>query len=193
MSLQSLKELLTAYSKKMNWEKDINYSQVLRQYWADAVGEVAVSHTRPLYVRNHILWVATSSAVWSQTLTFKRSQILSKLNSHLSHPLTDIRFSSAEWENLMRENKSNTPTEELNDISLADYSPNNQNDLIIKHDPHTPEKVRQAMDNWVKKVKQRSQSYLLCPDCHCPTPPFELQRWGICSICATKFFKNQPH
>ncbi len=193
MSLQSLEELLIALSRKMNWDKGLDYFYVLRQYWSEAVGLAAFDHTRPLYIRNHVLWVATSSAVWSQTLTFRRSQILSKLNCHLANPLTDIRFSSAEWENITRKNKSDTPPDELNDISLADYSPNNQNDLIIKHDPHTPEKVQQAFNQWAEKVKQRSQSYLLCPECHCPTPPFELQRWGICSICATKFFKNKTH
>jgi predicted nucleic acid-binding Zn ribbon protein len=25
-----------------------------------------------------------------------------------------------------------------------------------------------------------------CPQCQCPTPPGELERWSVCAVCATQ-------
>ncbi|NEP50291.1 MAG: DUF721 domain-containing protein, partial [Moorea sp. SIO3C2] len=30
------------------------------------------------------------------------------------------------------------------------------------------------------------QNLPLCPQCKCPTPPGELQRWDVCGLCAIK-------
>ncbi|MDP4360578.1 DUF721 domain-containing protein, partial [Escherichia coli] len=71
--------------------------QLVLKYWAEAVGSVVATHTQLLSIEKNVLWVATSSASWAQTLTFERQRILAKLNKQLPSPLTDIRFSTAQW------------------------------------------------------------------------------------------------
>jgi predicted nucleic acid-binding Zn ribbon protein len=39
-------------------------------------------------------------------------------------------------------------------------------------------------------MRSRSQQLPLCPHCQCPTPAGELERWQMCSICATKHWRG---
>jgi predicted nucleic acid-binding Zn ribbon protein len=44
----------------------------------------------------------------------------------------------------------------------------------------------QVFTAWATQVRAHRQSLPTCSQCHCPTPPGELARWGLCSLCAAK-------
>ncbi len=182
MSFKSLNHILSALEQQSRWQEQP--FQRLLKCWTETVGIAVAAHTRPLSMQRDVLWVATSSSAWAQNLTFERQRILQKLNPQLPSPLADIRFSTAQWQRpkdpnqtadqpktgLWREHPSSVISIPSVPNSLEPNSPN----------PNT------TFQQWAKVMQARSQGLPLCPQCHCPTPSGELQRWAICSICAAK-------
>lgn len=54
--------------------------------------------------------------------------------------------------------------------------------------PNQTENINIAFHHWAQKIKTRSQYFPLCPQCQAATPPGELARWGVCSLCVAKKF-----
>ncbi len=183
MSFKSLNHILSALEKQSQWQQPF---QRLLKCWPEAVGAAVTVHTRPLWIQRDVLWVATSSAAWAQTLTFERQRILNKLNGKLPSALIDIRFSTAQWQQPKDSNVT------------AGNPPATQ--LLLKHPsclvdtPSVPETSKTpnsqnpnaAFQHWAKVTQARARNLPLCPQCQCPTPPGELQRWAVCSICAPR-------
>lgn len=160
--------------------------QRLIKCWSEVVGAKVAAHTRPLSIQRDVLWVAASSAVWAQNLTFKRKNILLNLNKKLPQPLIDIRFSTAQWKQ--------TPLP----INLEQtITPQEHPSYLGGQIDHTPldkgntEDVKTTFTEWAKTRQERSQNLPLCPQCQCPTPPGELQRWGVCSPCWSKTINQE--
>lgn len=161
--------------------------------WNNVVGLPAAVHSRPISIQRQVLRVATSSAAFAQNLMFQRQKILQGLNSHLDQPLIDLRCSTAGW------HLPPTPTQELKP-SLKQHPSyiNNTNKLTASSSSPTdigteltsPENMNIAFASWAQKIQARSHNLPLCPQCQAPTPPGELQRWGVCSLCVAKQFAN---
>ncbi|MGK7920526.1 MAG: DciA family protein [Trichodesmium sp.] len=182
MNFQSLNQILD-YLKIMERSPQQQQFQILVECWEKALGKISVQ-TKPLHIKQGILYVATSSPALSQELSFQVPQLLQTLNQLLPTPLDNIRFSTAQWYTSQTHNQS-TQTEE-NDwlrhpsiISRPAKIP-----LLKSTDKH--QNPRTAFQNWAKSVKTRSQNLPLCPQCQCPTPPGEIKRWSVCAFCATK-------
>ncbi|QLE54109.1 DciA family protein [Nostoc sp. TCL26-01] len=179
MSLKSVNDILSVLQKQAKWQEQ-PFQQVC-QYWAEVVGVIIAAETQPLSVQRDVLRVATSSAAWAQNLTFSRQKLLLKLNEKLSQPLVDIRFATAGWQYhppvVESESTVNQHPSFLGDLADDVYdgkvAPINQD-------------VNQVFQNWAKMRQERSQDLPLCPHCQCPTPPGELQRWGVCAFCSVK-------
>ncbi len=184
MSFKSLNHILGALQQQSRWQDQP--FQCLLKCWPEAVGAAVAAHTCPISIQRDILWVATSSAAWAQTLTFERQRILQKLNPQLPSPLVDIRFSTAQWQ------RSKEPSSTADNQAKTDLWQEHPSFLVDK--PHVPKNSQMpnsqnpnvTFQRWAKVMQARSQGLPLCPHCHCPTPPGELQRWAICSICAAK-------
>lgn len=157
----------------------------LLKCWAEVVGTVIAAHTQPLSIQRDVLRVATSSAAWAQNLTFERQRLLVKLNEKLPDPLVDIRFSTAGWKR---------PQDKPNQqkiLSLREHPSYVGDQISVRGDrPSKSENANVAFENWAKAMQARSHNLPVCPQCESPTPPGEIQRWGVCSICATKQFAN---
>jgi len=183
MSLKSLEHILDCLQKQSRWQEQP--FQRLLKCWPEVVGAAVATHARPISIQRHILWVATSSAVWAQELSFGRQQILERLNARLPSPLLDIRFSTAQWQR--PQNKSSATGETATDLRLAHPSsivnPPKFPNSTEKHNYKHP---NQAFRRWAMMMKARSRDLPLCPQCHCPTPEGELRRWATCAICAAK-------
>ena len=179
MSLKSVNDILGVLEQQAKWQEQ-PFARLL-QCWTEVVGAVVAAHTRPLSIQRDVLRVATSSAAWAQNLTFGRQALLLKLNQKLSTGLVDIRFSTAEWRRLpevVQQSAAILPQEHpsyLGDVS----SPSHDGTPTI-------ENANTAFGNWAKKIQARSHGLPVCPQCQCPTPPGELQRWLVCSFCAAK-------
>lgn len=182
MSFKSLDQILGVLES--SWPQ--SFQQVLR-CWSDIVGAAVAVQTRPVSVGRGVLWVATSSAAWAQTLTFERQRILQKLNLRLSSPLVDIRFSTAGWQRAIN---SNLAAENITPIIWRNH-PSALMDIAaspsaIKSSESTQNNLQATFAHWAKATQERSNCLPLCPQCQCPTPPGELQRWALCSMCAAK-------
>jgi predicted nucleic acid-binding Zn ribbon protein len=182
MALDPLIQVLETLETKESWKVRRQFRQLVL-CWLEVVGPVVAAQTRPLGIQRQVLHVATSSPVWAQNLVFERSRILEKLNPRLSTPITDIRFSSAKWHcDPEKRSPYTSISADQNHPSWVDPQsvasrlapvPNSQ-------DPKT------AFQNWAKVVQARSQNLPLCPQCRCPTPKGELERWSVCALCAIK-------
>lgn len=179
MSLKSINHILNVLEKQAQWQEQP--FQRLVHCWEEVVGVVVAAHTRPLSIQRDVLRVATSSAAWAQNMTFGRQKLLLKLNEKLPSPLVDIRFSTAGWQLLLDEDKEQ-PT-----VSPREH-PSYLGDLNSDRSDVTPKTMNAnaAFTDWAKTIQERSHNLPLCPQCHCPTPPGELQRWAVCAICAAK-------
>lgn len=178
MSFNSLDRVLRAIAQQNSLQQQP--FQFALKYWAETVGEVVAAHTQLLSIQRDVLWVATSSASWAQTLTFERQRILAKLNQKLPSPLTDIRFSTAQWQR-----DRATDTQEVSGHDHPSSFPAASQNSAIKGKCPDP---RSAFAQWAKTMQERSHNLPLCPQCQSPTPPGELQRWQVCCLCAVKEF-----
>ncbi len=192
MKFKSLDELLRSLQQQESWQRQREPWELLLECWPQVVGAAVAKHTRPVAIHQDVLKVATSSSVWAEELKWKRLLILEKLNAHLPTPLTDIRFSPAQWHT-----QESVPAEVQVQQSVWGEHPSRVDssdgklgklfraEETNRVDPKTPQ---MAFDNWAKKMQARSQSLPLCPSCKCPTPPGELERWSVCAICAARQF-----
>jgi predicted nucleic acid-binding Zn ribbon protein len=181
MSFKSVNDILGALQVQAKCLE--HQEQSLLKCWAEVVGAVVAAHTQPLSIQRNVLQVATSSAAWAQNLTFERQRLLLKLNEKLSTPLVDIRFSTALWQRSKK-----TPAIEQSILS-SQHPCYLGNDTKVPGDAsHTSGNANATFKHWAETVRQRSHGLPLCPQCHCPTPPGELQRWHVCSLCAAKQF-----
>ncbi|MGH2415175.1 MAG: DUF721 domain-containing protein [Microcystaceae cyanobacterium] len=175
MSFNSLDQVLAAIEKQPGWEIQQQYRRLL-ECWPTVVEPKVALQTRPLYIVRNVLWVATSSSAWAQTLSLQRYSLLKQLNTYLPEPLVEIRFSPAQWYN------------QTGSIDRAQHS----SLLGTNTDTHLfpellPENTPQsAFQRWAQSIETRSQHLSLCPRCQCPTPPDELQLWTLCAYCVTQ-------
>lgn len=179
MSFKSVNNILDVLKNQAKWQE--HPFQNLLDNWPQIVGKVIATHSQPLYIKQRILWVATSSASWAQNLTFERQNLILKLNHLLPTPLVDIRFSTSGWQ---RRKNHNEITENLSPCHHPSYI-----GLQVKAQSNTKRTINNSQtvfQDWVKAVKIRAHGLPLCPQCNCPTPAGELKRWGVCSLCAAK-------
>ncbi|MGK7875287.1 MAG: DUF721 domain-containing protein [Xenococcaceae cyanobacterium] len=184
MSFNSIHQILKTIEKQPGWVQYQQYRRVL-QCWEGVIEPKVALQTRPLYIARKVLWVATSSSVWAQTLSLQRYSLLKKLNAQLPEQLVDIRFSPAQWHNKNRPHDSSSnpqsiPQEQHPSLVVTEADPSSLNQLPEGNN------LQAAFQRWVEVIKARSQNLPLCPQCQCPTPKGELQRWDVCAHCAAK-------
>jgi predicted nucleic acid-binding Zn ribbon protein len=184
MSLNPLGNILDSIKQESRWQEQP--MQRILQCWVEVVGTAVATHTRPVSIQRQILWVATSSAVWAHELSFRRQRILEKLNTQLPQPLLDIRFSSAQWQQLAKQESfmSDRAASRLGQdhpswVGKESVATNSDRQPRFHH-------PQAAFQHWIEVKQKRSRHLPLCPQCHCHTPVGELERWGVCSICAAK-------
>jgi predicted nucleic acid-binding Zn ribbon protein len=181
MAMKSLQQVLGGLDHQESWKGRRQFQQLLL-CWGEVVGVAVAAQTRPIAIQRKALSVATSSSAWAQNLVFERHRILEKLNDRLALGITDIRFSTAQWhtQSLAPEPPEsvtvwkNHPSRLVPDQAAAP--------LQNSADPQS------AFRDWARTMRSRAQDLPLCPDCQCPTPAGELERWSVCSLCAAKEF-----
>jgi predicted nucleic acid-binding Zn ribbon protein len=117
---KSLNHILGTVENQLQSQEYKQFLHLLK-CWPEVVGSAVGQQTRPYSISSDVLYVATSSSVWAQELKFKRRLILKKLNDRLSSPLTDIHFSSAQWQK---------------DFSTGNSPPNPHSSLGQDHPSH---------------------------------------------------------
>lgn len=183
MSFESLNRVLGSLQNQSEWQQHQQF-QYLRRCWPEVVGPVVEAQTRPFAItQQQVLKVAASSSVWAQNLAFERQRILDKLNAKLLQPLVDIRFSTTQWHSPPQPQPSFKQLQQSHPSQLPQEATSAIAPVIKSAGPNL------AFTRWANQIQARSRSLPLCPQCQCPTPPGELQRWAICSLCVTKQWK----
>ncbi len=185
MAFESLQGVLNGLETQASWQKRRQFREVLQQ-WPDVVGMAVAAHTRPHSIQRGVLSVATASSAWAQNLLFERQRILQKLNQRLVSPLSDIRFSTGNWAT-----QTTGGLEGAIGRDLWDTHPSRIPQLPAKAPspqptPDVPQDANAAFQQWATRLQQQTRSLPLCPQCQCPTPSGELERWTVCALCATK-------
>ncbi len=160
--------------------------QLVLQHWSEVVGCAVAPHTQLSSIQKDVLQVATSSAAWAQTLTFERSRILAKLNVYLPSPLTDIRFSTAQWQRPETIAKNQATSDDF--FGGAHPSVLATTSLSKVKQSTKCTNAQAAFSQWMKTTQEKNHNLPLCPQCLAPTPPGELQRWQVCCVCAIEKF-----
>jgi predicted nucleic acid-binding Zn ribbon protein len=186
MSFQPLNGIFNTLEQTQNGWRSRQQFKALLACWPQVVGQAVAAQTRPVALQRGTLIVATASAAWAQTLTFERSHLLRKLQQRLGKRLSaddllDIRFSTAQWaaprsvhpnaDQLWEQHPSFVPP--VSDAPMSTAPP---------IEPQT------AFQQWASAMQARSRNLPLCPQCQCPTPQGELDRWSMCSLCAPKHY-----
>lgn len=180
MPLQSLNQVLHTFQNQPLWHEQRQF-QLLLASWQEIVGPAVGAQTQPLSIsRQRVLQVAASSGVWAQNLAFERHLILKKLNLRLQPPLIDIQFSTRQWQSLRSKAAKPSSPRQAHPSHLPNSAGRKTAPAAPAGDPQT------AFRRWAHTIQERSRQLPLCPQCRCPTPPGELQRWQICSLCAVK-------
>jgi predicted nucleic acid-binding Zn ribbon protein len=188
MDFKSLDQLLKNVAGLPIAQKIKEHQQLL-QAWQQAVGPAIAKVTRPIAIDRDILSIATASAVLAQDLTFKRRQILVKLNPHLTTPVRDIRFSAQKWTEAQTSNGRSPLTEPQTLLSQHPSRIDPPTEQIISAQNTPTATPQQAFQAWATRIQNQSKNWPLCPQCQCPTPPGELEHWKVCGICAVKQMK----
>lgn len=180
--LKSLNHILGAIENQPQLQGAQEFQRLL-EVWSQVVGVEVAAQTRPISIARDVLYVAASGSVWVQELKFRRRSILKKLTALLSMPIADIHFSTAQWQN-----ESSAVTWGVNAQKSWQEHPSLVVDAPTPPMPTAavPQDPRTAFQNWAAAMQARSLNLPLCPDCQCPTPPGELERWSVCGLCAVK-------
>ncbi|MBD2040696.1 DUF721 domain-containing protein [Microcoleus sp. FACHB-672] len=183
MAFKALNQVIGSLENHAGLQQSQEFQSLLR-CWPEVVGAAVMAQTRPLAIDRGVLKVATSSAVWAQQLMFQRRQILAKLNLRLPASLVDIRFSTAQWHNPLNDGPA---TQEQTVLWREHPSRVVDTPTGDKIEPKPAVKEpKEAFQQWAEGIQARTQSLPLCEQCQCPAPPGELQRWGVCALCATR-------
>ncbi|MGL5033600.1 MAG: DUF721 domain-containing protein [Microcystaceae cyanobacterium] len=182
MSFQSLNRLLLKLQQQPAWENHQQYLSVM-QAWQQVVEPDLFSQTKPLAIRNQILWVATATSVLAQNLTLQRYPLVKALNTHLESPLRDLRYSTAHW-NLVQKADAVEETTQGDRRSYPEFL-----DLTTAETPPAKTPL-EAFQRWARVVETRRSQLPLCPCCEGPTHPQELERWSMCGNCISRTWKS---
>ncbi|MBP0003590.1 MAG: DUF721 domain-containing protein [Cyanobacteria bacterium SBC] len=177
MSFESIDRILQSLSGVSPSPEQRQLDRIVH-LWSEVAGENVARYSRPVRVLRNRLQVATVDPVWAQQLHFKRTRLVSALNARLSVPLVDIRFSPALWHR-----RDETP-EPAPKFELSEHPSTWTKTGLAPSSSPTPKTPREAFDRWSKRLAKRTAGLPLCPQCHCPTPPGELERWSVCALCA---------
>ena len=189
--MQSLNHVLNRLRSQVFTPEQQQF-QTLCDCWGEVVGNTAAQYTRPIAIHRGVLQVATASSTWSQDLTLRRMQILHKLNQRLMSPLQDIRFATGQWREKQHPDRQVATDSPLDEIEqLWEQHPSRIsigsriNHSLKLNSPGSASAVN-TFQQWAETLKERSQHLPICPQCNCPTPVGELERWSVCGLCALK-------
>jgi predicted nucleic acid-binding Zn ribbon protein len=190
MTFEPMGRVIHSLQQQQTW-REYRQFQTLLQVWETVVGKAVASQTRLLWLTpQRVLKVATSSGVWAQNLTFERHRILAKLNQalHLNPPLTDLQFSTRQWQLPASTTQPPLPGQ----VSKPSPWGTERSGAPVTSEPAEANQTAEPLDpeaafqNWSNTLKRRNRHLPLCRRCQCPTPATELERWSVCALCAAR-------
>ena len=189
MSLEGLSHLIKGLESQESWQVQRQFRTVLK-HWPKSVGFAVARKTRPTSIQRDMLYVATATAAWAQTLSYERYNILKKLNRYQQRPLKGIRFSTAQW----AQTTSFTPPTGSNErhpsyIGQVPTLPPSEDSSPSGHPSISQNTPSAAFKRWAATMQSMQKTQAVCPQCRCHCPSGELERWTMCALCAAQRMK----
>ncbi|NCQ03212.1 MAG: DUF721 domain-containing protein [Cyanobacteria bacterium] len=173
MTLYCLDNLLKQILSQPQWDKQGRYHE-LAKCWHQINNPRVIQHTRPIYFRDEVLNIATSSSAWAQDLNLQRRSLLTKINRRVESPINDLRFASAQWyQNHL------IFMEEEDDNKIHPSTIISESSVNVS----TVDNSQEVLQSWLETIKKRALTWKTCPRCETSCPEGELKRWGCCAIC----------
>ena len=145
--LVSFGTILTSVAKQLGLETRLVEVRI-QQQWPALVGEPISSHTWPVQIRFHKLYLLVENSVWLQQLTFLKPALLAKLNAEAgSELLTDIVLRVGEIPSQQPEPPQTTPTPQktgASDKELAEFAAH----ASAIQDPGIRQRFREVISNY---------------------------------------------
>ncbi len=145
--LVSLGTILSSVAKQFGLETRLVELRI-QQQWPALVGEPIGSHTWPVQIRFHKLYLLVENSVWLQQLTFLKPALLAKLNAEAgSELLTDIVLRVGEIPSQQPEPAPTTPTPQksaASDKELAEFASH----ASAIQDPGIRQRFREVISNY---------------------------------------------
>ncbi len=160
------------------WEHQQRFLEV-KQLWQSLVPSKTLANSRPVFIAQNILWIATPSTTWSQHLNLQRYRLLQRLNSQLTSSLKDLRCSTAYW-------RHSPAISALADRQALHPS---RSPVVATENCPASSDPKLVVAYWLQQHQKRMRDEPCCPRCQASAPSGELQRWGVCSCC----FAQQWH
>lgn len=176
MSFESLHRVIH-HLKHTNWKEQQAFQKLLAE-WSEIVGPSVSAQTEPLKITSkRVLQVATSSGVWAHNLSFERQALLGKINQRFNFGLTDIFFTTSQWGSRPKGAFMPDRAEEHNLSRIR---------TRLQPTKPRPENSQAAFEQWADAIQKQSHRLNICPQCECPTPQAELDRWDMCCLCGAR-------
>lgn len=176
--MEALGQLIHTLEQHPRWRTQSQFRHITA-IWTEVVGQNVARQSEPVKLSRGVLYVAVSNPTWAQTLTFERLRILEKLNCRSTVSLKEIRFSPGDW---WRRSPQRQPPVDLQALqSHPCYWPDKGSKGRVVHTT-----AEAAFQGWAQHHQRLAAQQPRCPECDCPCPVGELQRWQKCSICAAK-------
>jgi len=91
-SAKKIGSIIPEVLKQLGLEGRLEEEELKRE-WTAVAGEAIARVSKPLRVRNGVLYVEVESGAWAQELSFRRSQLVELINKqYRAIELKDIRF-----------------------------------------------------------------------------------------------------
>ena len=145
--LVSFGTILSSVAKQLGLETRLVEVRI-QQQWPALVGEPIGSHTWPVQIRFHKLYLLVENSVWLQQLTFLKPALLAKLNAEAgSELLTDIVLRVGDIPSQQPEPAPTTPAPQkaaASDQELAEFAAH----ASAIQDPGIRQRFREVISNY---------------------------------------------
>ena len=173
MTLYSIDKLLNQILSQPQWDKQRRYHE-LTKFWYQVVNHRVAQHSRPVSLRDEVLFIATSSSAWAQDLNLQRRSFIVKINRRVESPIKDLHFSPVKW---YQNRPISVDREDDTKEHPSTIIPKSSFNLLPVDNP------QEALEKWLEIIKKRATTWEICPSCRTNCPKGELKRWGICAVC----------
>jgi len=139
--------ILSSVAKQLGLETRLVELRI-QQQWPALVGEPINSHTWPVQIRSHKLYLLVENSVWLQQLTFLKPALLAKLNAEAgSELLTDIVLRVGEIPSQKPADEPTTPAPQptaASEKELAEFASH----AAAIQDPGIRQRFREVISNY---------------------------------------------
>jgi len=147
------------------------------QVWEQAAGRKLAQSTRPLTVKEGILFVQVANSSWAQHLTFFKPNLLRKMNRLLGgHIITDIHFQVG----FLKDGEPEMEVREAVVLSTADREKIQEMFADFQGQDIMKEKLMELMEKeLLARKKKEAAGWHQCLRCGSQAPPESL----LCPLC----------